>query len=84
MQIISHEIKPRKTLYNHFVYVLFQWFRQIGWKDQDAVLHFPADLTKENRKQVHEIAQSFGLGTSSSGCGETVTKIACISLAGAR
>lgn len=50
---------------------LMLWFRQIGWKDQDAVLHFPADLTKENRKQVHEIAQSFGLGTSSSGCGET-------------
>ena len=49
-----------------------QWFRKKGWKDQDAVLQFPENLTKENRKLVHEIAQSFGLGTSSSGFGETV------------
>ena len=53
---------------------LFQWFREIGWKDQDAVLRFPTILDKPQRKQVHEfeIAQSFGLGTSSSGFGETV------------
>lgn len=50
---------------------LMQWFRKKGWKDQDAVLQFPENLTKENRKLVHEIAQSFGLGTSSSGFGET-------------
>lgn len=50
---------------------LMLWFREIGWKDQDAVLRFPKDLEKPQRKQVHEIAQSFGLGTSSSGFGET-------------
>ncbi|CAH3030822.1 unnamed protein product [Porites evermanni] len=50
---------------------LMQWFREIGWKDQDAVLQFPASLTKEQRKLVHETAQSFGLGTSSSGFKET-------------
>ena len=50
----------------------FQWFRDIGWKDQDAVLRFPTNLDKPQRKQVHEIAQSFGLGTSSSGFRETV------------
>ena len=49
-----------------------QWFREIGWKDQDAVLQFPTSLTKEQRKLVHETAQSFGLGTSSSGFKETV------------
>jgi len=49
-----------------------QWFREIGWKDQDAVLQFPASLSKEQRKLVHETAQSFGLGTSSSGFKETV------------
>ena len=53
-------------------YFFFQWFREIGWKDQDAVLRFPTSLEKPQRKQVHEIAQSFGLGTSSSGFGETV------------
>ncbi|XP_078365624.1 uncharacterized protein LOC144649903 [Oculina patagonica] len=50
---------------------LMSKFREIGWKDQDAVLQFPATLEKTQRKQVHEIAQSFGLGTSSSGFGET-------------
>lgn len=50
---------------------LMLWFRGIGWKDQDAVLRFPTNLEKPQRKQVHEIAQSFGLGTSSSGFGET-------------
>ncbi|XP_068698957.1 uncharacterized protein [Montipora foliosa] len=49
---------------------LMLWFREKGWKDQNAVLYFPKDLSKENRKRVHEIAQSFGLGTSSSGFGE--------------
>lgn len=49
---------------------LMMWFREIGWKDQDAMLRFPPDLSKDNRKRVHEIAQSYGLGTSSAGFGE--------------
>ena len=37
------------------------------------MLRFPPDLSKDNRKQVHEIAQSYGLGTSSAGFGERVS-----------
>ena len=61
-------------------YFFFQWFREIGWKDQDAVLQFPTNLEKPQRKQVHEIAQSFGLGTSSSGFGETVRTFYILSI----
>lgn len=49
---------------------LMLWFREIGWKDQSAELQFPPDLEKLHRKQVHDIAQSFGLGTSSKGFNE--------------
>lgn len=49
---------------------IFKWFRGIGRKDTDAVLEFPPSLNKGRRQQIHQLAQTFGLGTSSKGFGD--------------
>ncbi|XP_031564076.1 uncharacterized protein LOC116299545 [Actinia tenebrosa] len=49
---------------------LMRWFRNIGRDDAKAVLEFPPCLDKGQRKDIHLLANNFGLGTSSQGFGD--------------